>query len=231
MDIDKKALGQRIKSVRKAKGLTLEEFGKLFDSPASRGVVSNWESGNNVPNNERLKIIAELGEISVDELLYGNLESFVYGLYMDILDEKKDNDTPTLPASLLADMQALAPNKFKDTFKDALMMIGYLRLSYEDEEQISKILKDAILMFRYNEEFTNEGTINFVKSKIEFIYEYQLLNFFFSPKEGTEVDYMDKVDNLDYRTTVTPDLYFEICKILENTEEILEELKKKYPNI
>ena len=29
MDIDKKALGQRIKSVRKAKGLTLEEFGKL----------------------------------------------------------------------------------------------------------------------------------------------------------------------------------------------------------
>ena len=42
MDIDKKALGQRIKSVRKAKGLTLEEFGKLFDSPASRGVVSNW---------------------------------------------------------------------------------------------------------------------------------------------------------------------------------------------
>lgn len=230
MKIDKNALGERIKSIRKQSGKTLQSFGQTIDN-ADKSLVSRWEKGLTIPSNPRLKLIAEAGGISVDELLYGNLESFVYELYMDILDEKKDNDTPTLPASLLADMQALAPNKFKDTFKDALMMIGYLRLSYEDEAQISKILKDAILMFRYNEEFTNEGTINFVKSKIEFIYEYQLLNFFFSPKEGTEVDYMDKVDNLDYRTTVTPDLYFEICKILENTEEILEELKKKYPNI
>lgn len=230
MEIDKGALGERIKSIRKQSGKTLQSFGQTIDN-ADKSLVSRWEKGLTVPSNPRLKLIAEAGGISVDELLYGNLESYVYGLYMDILDEKRSNNTPTLPASLLADMQSLAPNKFKDTFKDALMMIDYLRLSYEDEAQISKILKESILMFRYNEEFTNEGTINFVKSKIEFIYEYQLLNFFFSPKEGTDVDYMDKVDNLDYRATVTPELYFDICKILENTEEILEDLKKKYPNI
>ena len=60
MNIDKKALGQRIKSIRQDKGLTMEEFGKFFDN-ASKGVISNWEKGSNIPNNTRLKMIAQFG--------------------------------------------------------------------------------------------------------------------------------------------------------------------------
>ncbi|MCI3029775.1 helix-turn-helix domain-containing protein [Desemzia sp. C1] len=69
MEIDKKAVGLRIKSIRISNGLTLEEFGKLFD--ASKGNVSLWEKGSSIPNNERLKQISRLGHISVDTLLYG----------------------------------------------------------------------------------------------------------------------------------------------------------------
>lgn len=70
MEVDKKAVGQRIKSIRLSKGMTLEEFGKLFG--ASRGNVSLWEKGSSIPNNERLKQISKIGDLSVDELLHGN---------------------------------------------------------------------------------------------------------------------------------------------------------------
>lgn len=64
-------IGSRIKIIRKNLGLSMEEFGKLFSPKASKGVVSNWENGYNNPNNERLKKIAELGNVSIDYLLHG----------------------------------------------------------------------------------------------------------------------------------------------------------------
>jgi len=81
-------IGSRIKSIRKEKGLTLKEFGKIIDAPFS--AVSNWENGRNKPNNERLKKIAELGGISVDELLYGDSQARIKKILLDKpnIDEK-----------------------------------------------------------------------------------------------------------------------------------------------
>lgn len=45
------SVGNRIKSIRKEKGLTMEEFGKKLNT--SKGAVNNWETGKNLPNNER----------------------------------------------------------------------------------------------------------------------------------------------------------------------------------
>lgn len=75
MDVKKKDVGNRIKSIRSSKGMTLEEFGKLFG--ASKGNVATWEKGSSLPNNERLFKIAELGEITVDELLYGDKKMYL----------------------------------------------------------------------------------------------------------------------------------------------------------
>lgn len=66
-------IGERIRSIRNEHGLSMEEFGKLFSPPASKGVVSNWENDYNLPNNARLAKIATLGNISVPYLLYGGL--------------------------------------------------------------------------------------------------------------------------------------------------------------
>lgn len=68
-NIDKKLVGERIKNVRQQKGMTLEEFGKMFG--ASKSNVRSWEIGKNLPNPERLKTIAKLADISVNTLLYG----------------------------------------------------------------------------------------------------------------------------------------------------------------
>ena len=61
-------IARKIKSLRAAKGLSQEEFGKLADN-AHKTLVSKWERGLNLPNNKRLKLIAELGGITTDELL------------------------------------------------------------------------------------------------------------------------------------------------------------------
>lgn len=68
MNIDSQ-VGFRIKNIRQTNGLTLEQFGKLFG--ASKGNVSLWEKGSSLPSNERIKKIAQVGNMSVEELLYG----------------------------------------------------------------------------------------------------------------------------------------------------------------
>lgn len=62
-----KTTGERIKVIRLELGETLEEFGKRFNT--SKATVFNWEKGRNLPNKSNLKKIAEIGGISVGELI------------------------------------------------------------------------------------------------------------------------------------------------------------------
>lgn len=61
------SLGERIKLIRLENGLTMEEFGKKFNT--SKGTVNNWEKGRNKPNKKNMKTIAELGGIKFGELI------------------------------------------------------------------------------------------------------------------------------------------------------------------
>ena len=72
--IDKKAVGERIRSIRLSMGMTTEEFSLIFNPAPSKGTVSKWEGGKYLPNPKRLTDIAFYGQISVDELLY-NLDT------------------------------------------------------------------------------------------------------------------------------------------------------------
>lgn len=80
--IDKKETGNRIKQIRFSKGDTLEDFGiriaRVLNIPSSKAPsksnISKWEAGSSLPNKIRLKAIADIGEIPVEELLYGNIE-------------------------------------------------------------------------------------------------------------------------------------------------------------
>lgn len=76
MSYDAKKVGERIKELRLNLGLNMTAFGKAIDDynpngKTKSGTVSNWETGKNLPNNERLKKIAELGGTTVVELLSG----------------------------------------------------------------------------------------------------------------------------------------------------------------
>ena len=67
-------LADRIKSIRLSLGETMEEFGARFNT--SKATINNWEKGRNKPNKNNLLIIANLGGLSVEELLMSNKQIY-----------------------------------------------------------------------------------------------------------------------------------------------------------
>lgn len=60
-------LAEKIKKLRKDRGLTQEQFAQqLF---VSRTAVSKWETGRGIPSMESLQMIAKLYGVTLDELL------------------------------------------------------------------------------------------------------------------------------------------------------------------
>ena len=82
----KKVIGERIKDIRLNKGMTLEEFGKLFN--ASKSIVYRWENGTSFPNPERLKAIAKIGDTTVEELLHSYLNQVEFNKRMENKDDE-----------------------------------------------------------------------------------------------------------------------------------------------
>lgn len=72
--------GERIRLARIEKGLSMEQLGERLTPPASKGAVSNWENGYNLPNNARLMQLSDVLSVSTVYLLYGNrtLEDWNY---------------------------------------------------------------------------------------------------------------------------------------------------------
>ncbi len=66
-------LNEKIKSLRKQKGLTQEELAIRLN--VVRQTISKWEKGLSVPDAEMLIKIADLFEITVSELLGANFHS------------------------------------------------------------------------------------------------------------------------------------------------------------
>ena len=66
-------LNEKIKSFRKQKGITQEEFAIHLN--VVRQTVSKWEKGISVPDAEMLMRIADFFEISVSELLGANIKN------------------------------------------------------------------------------------------------------------------------------------------------------------
>ena len=93
MGINKKDVGLRIRSIRKGRGMTLDDFGDLLNPPASDSIVSRWERGVSLPSNERTKQIAKEGNISVDELLYGSLDDYARRLLDELEEELREDDS------------------------------------------------------------------------------------------------------------------------------------------
>ena len=82
-DVDKKAVGRRINKIRISKACTLEEFGNIFK--AGKSNVRKWEIGEVLPNKERQKKLAKMGNMTVNELLYGNIEKDVEEVYQALI--------------------------------------------------------------------------------------------------------------------------------------------------
>lgn len=85
LSVNKKKVGQRIYIIRNKLNLTLEQFGKLSNLNASKSIVLRWENGSSLPNRARLETIAKLGNITVNELLYGSIDEFIKENYTNMI--------------------------------------------------------------------------------------------------------------------------------------------------
>ena len=83
------------------KGLTLKQFGEMLgkiklknaieassnvQNTVNKSNVLRWEQGISLPNKERLNKIAQLANITVNELLYGNNEYDIEDLEQRLLE-------------------------------------------------------------------------------------------------------------------------------------------------
>lgn len=60
-------VGNRIKTIRRNLGLTMEQFGNELGT--TKAVVNNWEKGRNLPNKANLLLIANIAKVKVETLL------------------------------------------------------------------------------------------------------------------------------------------------------------------
>jgi len=63
-------IGKTIKKIRAEKGMTQEQLAEHLH--VTRQAVSNWEQGKTQPDVETLSAMAEVFELPVEELIYGN---------------------------------------------------------------------------------------------------------------------------------------------------------------
>lgn len=63
--------GKRIEKIRKDLSFTEEDFTVFFKPPVSEETIKSWEKENSLPSLKQLEVIADLGKITYEELLFG----------------------------------------------------------------------------------------------------------------------------------------------------------------
>lgn len=204
MEVDKTVVGRRINSIRKEKGLSMEAFGLLVDN-ASKGLVNNWEKGVNLPNNKRLKIIAELGNLTVSELLYGSIEDYLLQEIKAYFDNNEGVEFSKEGEN------EIIKDALQQSLKNTLINALY---GEENEKHIfNSLLNDEItkaILRRLNlTGYTNSGFIRYVLIELK----------------DTKDQLKGYLDN-----GIDKNLYDETVNILDKASTDIKALKEKYNN-
>ena len=172
MDINKHQVGNRIRNIRGND--TMEIFGKKINSekPVKSGIISRWENGVSLPNKQRLDKIAEIGNVTVEDLLYGNMETnikdylrtyckdnnLVYDLSTSkVLAQKYSQISYQTNADGVESEIARPPESFEDINLDKLTNeYKYLSSNYTQQEK--KYMKSTTYSFLSAKKQTSEMT-------------------------------------------------------------------------
>lgn len=208
---EKKIIGQRIKQIRREKGMTMEEFGNLLST--SKSIVYRWEIGTNLPNPERLKTIAKLADITVEELLSSSKKDYAlkYALKSlnNILNTKAlsqfDEDNSKFVSKYANEILPIIEERLK-----------FLQLSMYSNKDIEKYIDDTIDEIVYSTPKDTKELLFDVKltltENLRKIYEY-----YGKEKDSLSVNISKDLNN----KTVS-----KVLKILNNTLEEMETLMK-----
>lgn len=187
--MDKIAVGKKIRSIRKELGQSMAKFGETIDKqrPVKSGVVSNWENGKQLPNNERSKKIAELGNMTINELFYDSPEEYLIdelgGSFFNKLDNNVDIDGIYFILSVLVEKYAKSLNKEY-----------YQNYNLINELDLEDLLKFVKLNINNYIPFTLEvlnNIVNYIKMQNSEIIKKRL------PSELAEIIIESKENNLN----------------------------------
>ena len=137
----------------------MEELGARLKT--SKASVNNWEKGVNLPNKQRLKKIAELGGITVNELLYGDMKNFISSYFDERISENQEKAKGSFYGSMLNDSEYIQSVK-----KDFLYKVQFYELNHADTEALNKLIDESIYAVMRGEEYTNEGAFALAKNRL-----------------------------------------------------------------
>lgn len=107
---------ERLYTIRKSRGLSQEELGQELE--VSRQTISKWESGQSYPDFQRLVLLSDYFDMTLDELVRG----------LDVQDVRNMNRTDEHVASIFSDVE-----RGKDSVRKmwkAVSLIGWGILAF-----------------------------------------------------------------------------------------------------
>ena len=142
---DKLRLGYKIKELRLEKGMTTKEFGKLFGATDSN--VTSWEKGRTSPNPERLKAIAKIADITVEELLSNSKKAYAIEYAMNrlknILYSESNLDIDIMLSDFVYKYGEKILSKIEENFK-------FSKLSMYSNKDIENYIDEIINVIIYD---------------------------------------------------------------------------------
>jgi len=172
-EMHKKKIGSRIRVIRNELGLTMNEFGQKFDPPASDSIVSRWERGVSAPNNDRLKRIAELGNISIFYLTTGKK------IVSDLTPDEKEQFIKSVGNPLLVNSREAIKKELRNIEIDKLDIVEttYLNnvldfLKYSDKDDVIHLasiirMLNSSVEVKANNKHTQEELNNFIVEELK----------------------------------------------------------------
>ncbi|WP_195853966.1 helix-turn-helix domain-containing protein [Aerococcus tenax] len=225
MTINKHELGQKIKKIRVEHKLTLAQFADEIKkktegaSKTGKSNVSKWERGENVPNDITIKAIADIGGITVDELLHGNQKDRLYNLLCSAMDENSEVYSEDLVKSV---------TKYLDTYdnlSDTIVSINDPEKSADYEDQsIRNFFRTNLNGFmKYNSSLDFNQPSQIIDLFIQYINTISReANKTYSGASAVIMNAVDTIDPYSYTTQSIEEYVKDHDKMLMTKEQAIE---------
>lgn len=229
--LNKIKLGNKIREIRMSKGDTLEEFGIRIahnlgipeEKAPNKSNISRWEAGSAQPNQKRLKAIADIGQLSVNNLLYGNLNIQVS--VDDYLIDKFESYLKRKNNYFKEDFKLMAP-----AIKSAILTFG---LGFKDEQAAA--IEERVKHTKNIEKLNKFG----YKYIFKYYHNYTYDKFLTKYPDATPEEFKKYKENAWILFKEDLDIFWDSSELFEknpdpifqnHTDQLADEFNKIYKN-
>jgi len=205
---EKEKIGTRIRNIRITLNKTMVEFGEMLspDEPVAQSIISRWERGISVPNNDRLKKIAEIGNVSTYYLLTGEKIDYLYGGKKEVIDFSRFK-SPSKLLKYIISVNSISSDTIPEVFKNGKVLEDFeiynLVNNYTDREIKSlsyrlsgDVLEQLLIHYRLCELFSIKSDISKLSSDDKYFYLSSLRQEYYYNKVTEKTIHIDTREEL-----------------------------------